>query len=216
MNSCKNPFRRDPWTPFSQILLLDCELLRDPAAYAAALGRMDDARREKIERCDTEEDKRLRLGVGLLGELLLRKHGLTGKLRFAADGKPVLPEGEYISFSHGGRYAAAGISPAPIGVDLEALCELDPAIARHFYTPEEKRYVTGADDPDAAFWRLWCRKECLVKRDGLRDPREIPVLGDPPDGRFWEYPLPGHICVCLTAPGIEPVFRVCSIEELLG
>ena len=200
---------------FAEVLLLDCDELREPALFAAAYERMDAARRAKIDAWKTEGDRRLSLGVGVLGERLLRERGLTGELRFAADGKPVLPEGAYLSFSHGGRYAAAGISPAPIGVDLEALCEFDPAIVRHFYTPEEKRYVTGADDPDAAFWRIWCRKECLVKRDGLRDLRELPVLGGPPDGRFWEYPLLGHICVCLTAPGIEPEFRVCGIEDLL-
>lgn len=200
---------------FAELALMDCRRFGDPMLFETALARVDDTRREKIRQCGTSVERQLSLGVGLLGDMLLRRHGFGGLILFAPDGRPFLPEGTaHISLSHGGYYAMAGVSTTPLGVDVESVREEERAIVRHYFAPAEQCFLEDSDDRHRDFWRIWCRKECLVKRDGLIELRQLSVVDDPAKGKFWEFPLSGHICVCLTATDIEPRFRVCSMEEL--
>lgn len=118
---------------YTELALMDCRCFLDPMLFDMALMQVDAVRRKRIAACDTAEDKHLSLGVGIMGEMLLRRHGLEGRLRFAPEGHPLLYDGTaYISFSHGGHYAMAGISSVPLGVDVEVVRPGERVIAKHF------------------------------------------------------------------------------------
>ena len=82
-------------------------------------------------------------------------------------GKPFLPAEElHFSISHAERFVAAIFSKQPVGIDLEQERVLDlPALAQRFFSPEEVRFLEGAESsPD--FFRLWCAREAAIKGDG--------------------------------------------------
>lgn len=202
----------------TEIWLLDCCALRSYEVFSAVMERMDTVRREKVAACERQEDRLLRLGVGALAAALMHCHGLDpARLIFDGSGKPVVQGGGgYISLSHAGRWAMAGFSDAPIGVDVE-LCRADEwGIAKHFFSPVEQHLVASAAEPEACFWRLWSRKECLIKRDGLRELRELSVAEDPVNGRFWEWPLDGYSCVACIEGERRPLFRILGAEDILN
>ena len=81
-------------------------------------------------------------------------------------GRPTLVEapGVCVSWSHtrGGVAAVAG--RGPVGVDIEGLRGRDFALLRRkTLTPGELNWADAQPNPDAAFLRLWTRKEALIK-----------------------------------------------------
>lgn len=202
----------------TEIWLLDCCELRSDEVFSAVMERVDVMRREKVVACERQEDRLLRLGVGALAAALMHRHGLDpARLLFEGSGKPVVQGGGgCISLSHAGRWAMAGLSDAPIGVDVELWRADEWGIAKHFFSPAEQRLVASAAEPEACFWRLWSRKECLIKRDGLRELRELSVAEDPVNGRFWEWPLEGYSCVACVERERRPSFRILEVEDILN
>ena len=194
---------------YADVLLLDCRLLLDEDCWQAALRRVDPARRRKVGSYDAQADRLLSLGVGLLADHLLRSRGISpSRLSFAADGRPVIAGADaFLSLSHAGSFAMAGLSSLPIGVDVEEHQPRQLMIAAHFFTPDERDCLARARDETECFFRLWSRKECMLKRDGLAELRDISALRPRPDGAFWDFPLPGYSCVCYCARHIPPVFR---------
>ena len=87
-----------------------------------------------------------------------------------AQGKPICQEG-YISLSHSGEYAVAVHSDRPIGVDIQQLRPLSPALTKRL-----------GDEPLTAF----VKKEALAKALGVGVYR---LLDAPfPDG--WDFSFP--------------------------
>lgn len=88
-------------------------------------------------------------------------------------GMPFLPEHpEYtISLSRSGSWALYGISRrGPIGVDLELLPESKDIslLVERSLSPDEKNVLESLlpEEQKTFFYRLWTRKEALVKSDG--------------------------------------------------
>jgi 4'-phosphopantetheinyl transferase len=82
-------------------------------------------------------------------------------------GRPVLA-GERrpleFSLSHAGALVAVAVAGAPVGVDAEALPRPDTvADVSTKLHPAERAEIAAADDPAAAFARLWTRKEAYLK-----------------------------------------------------
>ena len=73
----------------------------------------------------------------------------------------------YASVSHsGGIWAAALTRDGPVGLDIQLLRRSPrrESIAGRYFHPNEA--AARAPDPDAAFSRIWCRKEAAVKLSG--------------------------------------------------
>ena len=100
---------------------------------------------------------------------------LVVPIREGAHGKPdLVPRGPGLppigfNLSHSGdRFIVAlalGLDP---GVDVELIRprrSLD-LLARHCFSPAERRAVAGDPDPMHAFYRVWSRKEAVIKADG--------------------------------------------------
>ena len=95
------------------------------------------------------------------------REGAHGKPQLVPRGPSLPPMGFNLTHS-GDRFVVAlalGLDP---GVDVELIRprrSLD-LLARHCFSPAERRAVAGDPDPMHAFYRVWSRKEAVIKADG--------------------------------------------------
>ncbi len=117
------------------------------------------------------------LGVAAAGLRVDRRCGRCG----GQHGRPVLPgAGLHASVSHAGDCVAVALTGAgPVGVDVEAVGELDygPLLASVCTADEQPQVRTVAD-----FYVYWTRKEAVLKAtgEGLRRPM-ADLAVTPPD-----------------------------------
>jgi len=134
------------------------------------------------------------------------------RFRIGAEGKPHLPppwSGVQFNISHSGAWSLLAFrAHEPVGVDVERIRSGTPVlpIARRFFTAPEADAIdaAGPEDGRALFFRLWTRKEALVKARGSAMLLEagrftLPLSEEPAelamDGRTW------HVCEPRIAPG---------------
>ncbi|MBO5783452.1 MAG: hypothetical protein J6R33_00625 [Clostridia bacterium] len=133
--------------------------------FDATFARMS---RERQAQCDRLASKQARL-LCVAADMAARR--LVGDWRKDGNGKPICDTG-YLSLAHSGEYAVAVWDERPIGVDLEQIRSLSPALTKRL----------GGDDP----LLTWVKKEALGKALGIGVYR---VLDEPmPDG--WEFVFP--------------------------
>lgn len=108
----------------------------------------------------------------LLRALAARRLGLEPaevRIGRGEDGRPVLPGPVPAFVSIGGRdgWAVIGLSPVPIGVDVEVSAPVGPYPLSLLH-PEERRRLEGLPEPRRAeaFADLWVVKEALAKAVG--------------------------------------------------
>lgn len=79
--------------------------------------------------------------------------------------------------SHSGRLVACVCGNTAAGIDAEEIVP-SPALPDGFLTPEERRWIQAQGEPYRAFFRLWTRKESLIKarRRVLADIPALPSL----------------------------------------
>ena len=183
------------------ILLTDVRPFEHEALFFQYLSRVNAERQCDIEKKQCAYDRYLSLGGGLLLDQLLREWGVHAQIQHDEQGKPVVfqhPE-LYVSLTHAYPYAAAMISDAPCGLDLERR-DLDlGAVARRYFNEQEKRYA-GADQNRIT--DIWCRKECVIKYRGPRDIREIDTFAIAPDYEYISLPLAGFSFEILKKKGV--------------
>jgi 4'-phosphopantetheinyl transferase len=86
-----------------------------------------------------------------------------------------------VSWSHTAGGVAAVAGAGPVGVDIEGLHGRDfELLRRKTLTAGELRWAEAQRDPDAAFLRLWTRKEALIKvgKLSLGSMAEADLVGD--------------------------------------
>ena len=131
------------------------------AAYAA-MGR------ERQAQCDRLASKQARL-LCVAADLAARR--LVGDWSKDGNGKPVCDTG-YLSIAHSGEYAVAVWDECPIGVDIEQIRSLSPALIRRL----------GGIDP----LREWVKKEAYGKALGVG----VYKVLDEPISERWEFVFP--------------------------
>ncbi|NJB85993.1 4'-phosphopantetheinyl transferase [Lewinella marina] len=86
-----------------------------------------------------------------------------------------------ISHTAGLVVCAAAAGMGRLGVDVERVGEIQLAEFRRVFTEEEYALLSGLPDATATFFRLWTRKEAVMKADGRGfslDPAGIDCLPD--------------------------------------
>lgn len=76
----------------------------------------------------------------------------------------------HFNLSHSGGIAVAAFCRAySLGVDIERIRELDPALAEHHFSTRERDTLRGlaAEQWQAGFFRCWTSKEALLKGEGM-------------------------------------------------
>jgi 4'-phosphopantetheinyl transferase len=204
-----------------------------PDDARALVGLLDAHERDRLGRFRRPADQARYLAAHALARLVLAGNGTSAAaLTFdrtcrcgAPHGKPVLPGGPGFSLSHGGDVVGVAVRPdGAVGLDVEqvrAVADL-PSLAAHVQSPTEQ---SRGERPDPeAFFRLWTRKEALVKAigTGLAAPMTDITLSadgsaveqwtgpDAPTGPVWLHdlsPAPGHPAAVAgpgaTAPEVE-------------
>lgn len=148
---------------------VDLDGERDPACLspgereaAARFADPDEGRRRAAARVALRT---------LLGGYLDRA---PAALRFGTgpQGKPFLEDAPGLEFnlSHSGPDALVAAARMTVGVDLERTVRRAPVderrLANRFFTPEEVAAWQVGRRTDAAFFRLWTRKEAVLKAHG--------------------------------------------------
>ena len=205
-----------------------------------AFRLVSERRIRKVQRLRFLQDKALQTGAELLLFSMLREAGFRDipyEITENAEGKPRIGAcpGVHFSISHSGSYAAAAISDAEIGCDIEIVSKPMLSIADRFFHESERTFLNSAEpgpERDERFYRIWTLKESLLKADGRgllipldsfgivpEDPNCRLYGGDfGRDYKFKEYPgIPGYcFSVCSEKDGFpeSPVFYAFNGEEL--
>lgn len=172
------------------VFYTDARSLEDKAVFSQFFSLVNAERQRDIESKRFEKEKVLSLAGGLLLDALIKMWGIPSEIEHDHDGKPQIRDfpGIYVSLSHAYPYAAAMISQAPCGIDLEDRGRDLEAVARHCYSLREKAF---AGDSQAKKTDIWCRKECFIKFGGPRDLRKIDTFDIPEDYAYTAVALEG-------------------------
>lgn len=164
----------------TKILYMDVTIFEEEALFQKGMSLISTERREKIKKFKNPMTARLSLGASVLLKLALDEFGLGDKIdqiETGVYGKPYLKHTEFhFSLSHSGHYAICAFSNAPIGADLQQIKEKLPRRTTRILSDTEKAYLEQLTEAEQirTFYRLWARKESLIKWDGrgLRLPIE--------------------------------------------
>lgn len=78
-------------------------------------------------------------------------------------GKPYIEGGPFFSISHCKEAIAVAIDDQPIGIDIEAIRNVDQDLILRTMNEEEQKQIHSNRD----FTRLWTQKEAIVKAQGV-------------------------------------------------
>ena len=137
----------------------------------AALKEISEQRREQALKFRHEQGQRLCvLAYQLLKQGLREEYGFTENPIFEYNEhvKPAIvghPE-IFFNLSHCKEAVVCVISDQPIGVDVESIREYKENLVRYTMNDEEISLITAAENPAAAFIRLWTMKEATMKLIG--------------------------------------------------
>jgi 4'-phosphopantetheinyl transferase len=197
----------------------------DPADAPGLVAVLDDHERERLGRFRQEADRAryvaahalVRRALGLLLDRPPASFALDRTCRCGKQhGKPRLPGGPEFSLTHAGDLVGVAVHDAPVGLDVEQVRPMGDlaGVAAHACSPDEP--VPDAD----GFFRLWTRKEALLKTTGLGlsgpmsgitldGPRVAAWTGEgAPDGPAWVVdlsPRPGHPAAVAGLGAVAPV-----------
>lgn len=147
--------------------------------YYADIGGLDidccpplsQYRRERLNAVKPITARRAGVGAELLLCRALKECApqltLPPEIIVGEHGKPALRGGEvFFSLSHYGSFAAVSVCDEEVGVDIQAISEYNPALARRFFAPDEQEYIEQSADKNMAFTQIWCMKESYIKAIG--------------------------------------------------
>jgi len=108
---------------------------------------------------------RLRVIIGQLMGLVPADVPFT----YGASGKPAIPGGPQFNLSHSGGIACLAVHPTlTLGADIEAHRPIERDVAKRFFSPTEYQALMALPEADrvSGFYRIWTRKEAVVKALG--------------------------------------------------
>lgn len=149
---------------------------------------------DAIRRNVRSEDRRRRLLVRLLlAAALSRLEGWSpastlARLAWDDKGRPILPgSGWAISFSHSGDAGLCLLGrqevSGQVGIDVETIRNLTIADVALAFCDEERRAIQSSADRQTHLFRIWCRKEAVLKMLGtglMTEPARVNVLAPIP------------------------------------
>ncbi|MEF9951103.1 MAG: 4'-phosphopantetheinyl transferase superfamily protein [Clostridium sp.] len=129
-------------------------------------------RRDKVNRLRVYEDKVRSLSSEALLRYALLDNGYNYDnltVEHSHMGKPdFVEDGIHYNLSHSGDYVLCGISPYPIGVDIERVRDINLKIIDRFYSSSEGEYLSrfSGEDKLNNFFMIWSCKESYIKYTG--------------------------------------------------
>lgn len=176
---------------FNKVYVYDCDAFKDREVFENFYNKMDEKRKEKIDRMKNDSDKYLSLGAGVLLKTVLSDLGIKEfELEIRANGKPYIKgrEDVFFNLSHSGRYAVMTISDREVGIDIEKNKNFKESLVKRIFDEQEvamaSETLQGAEtfsatctrSADAYYTGLWTAKESVMKYFGIgigMDPAKI-------------------------------------------
>ncbi len=200
--------------------------LEEPGRYERLLQRLPEERKERTERLRRPADRWRSVAGWLMFETAMRSAGIPQErwqFRYGVQGKPYLGlEDLQFSISHSGPVALCAVSAQELGADVQQPARWNERLVRRVCTAGERAWLETQPQPAQAFFRLWTRKESLVKACGLGIGCGLDTICCLPEEEtvfqnarwyFYEQQLAGcPACVCTGEPGLEIRWR----EQSLG
>ena len=194
----------------------------DAARFAALCELLPEKMREKVGAFRKWEDAH----ASLLGKLLLRKaispFGLSlADIRYTEFEKPYFDGPFDFSIGHSGDFVVCALSASSrVGVDIERIKDFNPDDFAYIFSTPELQSISGAPSKLVEFFRLWTRKEAVLKADGLGLNYSLERINTIPDvvhlnGIDWNltsFDLDEHhiITVCVNQPDYRIEMRPVS------
>jgi len=150
----------------------------------AALKEISEQRREQALKFKHEQGQRLCVLAYLLLKQALREgYGITENpvFKYNEHGKPSIvghPE-IFFNLSHCKEAAICVVSDQPVGVDVEGIREYKESLVNYTMNDEEIAQIKTAENPAAAFIRLWTMKEATTKLIGTGISNDMKTVIDP-------------------------------------
>ena len=150
----------------------------------AALKEISEQRREQAQKFKHEQGQRLCVLAYLLLKQALREgYGITENpvFEYNEHGKPSIvghPE-IFFNLSHCKEAAICVVSDQPVGVDVEGIREYKESLVNYTMNDEEIAQIKTAENPAAAFIRLWTMKEATTKLIGTGISNDMKTVIDP-------------------------------------
>ena len=150
----------------------------------AALKEISEQRREQALKFKHEQGQRLCVLAYLLLKQALREgYGITENpvFEYNEHGKPsIVGHSEiYFNLSHCKEAAICVVSDQPVGVDVEGIREYKESLVNYTMNDEEIAQIKTAENPAAAFIRLWTMKEATTKLIGTGISNDMKTVLDP-------------------------------------
>jgi 4'-phosphopantetheinyl transferase len=126
--------------------------------------------RDKIER----KASRDKIQTSLLGYLLLKEslrrnglHKAIDLIKQSPQGRPSITQNFDFNISHSDQYAVCAFSKEySIGIDIEKIKPISLEFLRNFFNQDEWAEMQEGENSQESFYRLWTKKEAVVKADG--------------------------------------------------
>ena len=155
----------------------------------AALEEISEQRREQALKFKYEQGQRLCvLAYLLLKQALRERYGITENpvFEYNEHGKPSIvghPE-IFFNLSHCKEAAICVVSDQPVGVDVEGIREYKESLVNYTMNDEEIAQIKTAENPAAAFIRLWTMKEATTKLIGTGISNDMKTVLDTTKYRY--------------------------------
>ena len=150
--------------------LLDTRRI-DLVSMRALLSADEQARADRYRQED--DVARFVAGRGALRRILGERTRLNPRTLVFAEGdgrKPALADHPSVHFnlSHSGDFVLIALAAEPVGVDIEAMRDIDHrALATMNFHPDEIAAMDAQADPRASFFQIWANKEAFLKAIGV-------------------------------------------------
>ena len=148
-----------------------------------ALEEISEQRREQALKFKYEQGQRLCVLAYLLLKQALREgYGITENpvFEYNEHGKPSIvghPE-IFFNLSHCKEAAICVVNDQPVGVDVEGIREYRESLVDYTMNDEEIAQIKSAENPAAAFIRLWTMKEATTKLIGTGISNDMKTILD--------------------------------------
>jgi len=165
----------------------------------------------RVNAMKSEQHQREFLSV----RLLLKTLGYADiDLKYNANGKPYLSDGNSISITHSKAFAAVAISPNPIGIDLEKYSDKLAKVQSKFVGYETCYLNQNDSDYSRKLTRIWCAKEALYKlysKSGISFKNQFLVIPFGQQDATLSWVLDGDLRRCYRTTFIEIEEYSCAI-----
>ncbi len=176
------------------IYLFDVSPLSDIYTFNKYYNSCPQYRKDKIDALKKHTDRMLSLGAEILLSFGMADLGIYEyNILTSETGKPYAQNlNIQFNLSHSGKYAAAAFSDAAIGIDIEIPRNINPRLAKRYFSEAEFKHLQSTDNPELEFLKIWTRKESLLKASGIgisTKLSEICVLDDIVKFKDTEYTI---------------------------